>query len=161
MNDICRMGGRFRLQIFKDQEAADRGEALKIIDVHNKMTNASLAVISGLVGGTGSQTAFGYLGVGTSSTAVSAAHTALQGEIVTNGLERKASTNSRTTTTQTNDTLSLTATWTATGSSTIQEIGIFNAPSGGVMLARALTGTFAVTSGNVVIGTYTWTAVGN
>lgn len=153
--------GRFNIKVFENQEAFEKGEVMKEIDIRNKMTNASLAVISGLVGNTGSQTAFTYLAVGTSNTAVSAAHTALQAEITDTGLARAAATVSRETTNQTNDTLKLTYSWTATGSKTIEEIGILNAASSGTMLARALTGALPVVNTNIVVGTYTWTIVGN
>jgi len=155
MHDTCKMGGVFNLKVYD-------GDVLKQeIEVHNKMTNASLAVISGLVGNTGSQTAFGWLAVGTSSTAVSASHTALQAETVGSGLSRAAATVSRTTTTQTNDTLSFTKTFTVTGTVAIEEVGIFNASSTGTMLARALSGTVSVINGNSLVVTYTWTVVGN
>jgi hypothetical protein len=154
-------GGEFELKFYKDQKAFERGEFYDSCKVHNKMTNASLAVISGLVGNTGSQTAFTYLELGTSSTATSAAHTTLQAAITDTGLARASATVSRTTTTQTNDTLSLTKTWTASGAKTIEEIGVFNASSGGVMLCRALTGSKATANGNVVVATYTIQFVGN
>ena len=154
-------GGNFELSIYQNQTAYERGEVLRTVRVHNKMTTASFAVIAGLVGNTGSQTAFGYLALGTSTTAVSAAHTGLQAEISTNGLQRAVSVNSRTTTTQTNDTLNFVFAWTATGVSTVQEIGIFNAAAAGTMLARALTGAITTASGNVLTGTYTWQVVGN
>lgn len=159
--EVSLAGGIFELKLYKDNESFERGEYYDYVKVHNKQTNASLAVISGLVGNTGSQTAFGWLALGTSTTAVSAAHTALQAEITDTGLARAASTNSRTTTTQTNDTLSMTASWTASGSKSIEEIGIFNASSNGTMLARALTGTKAVTNGTTVTAVYTWQTVGN
>jgi len=120
----------------------------------NQITNASLAAISGLVGNTGSQTAFTYLALGTSNTATSASHTTLQAEITDSGLARHAATVTRSTTTQTNDTLQLDYTWTASGTKTVEEIGIFNASSGGVMLGRKLTTSLPVTSGINVVATY-------
>lgn len=161
MKDEAQFGGYFTLQIYKTEEDFESGKVQDEITVHNKMTNASLAVITGLVGNTGGQTAFGYLALGTSSTAVSAAHTALQAELSTLGLSRTASSQARTTTIQTNDTLTFTASWTVSGSTTIEEIGIFNASSSGTMLARALTTSKVVISGNVVTATYSWVAVGN
>ena len=122
--------------------------------IKNTITNASLAAVSGLVGNTGSQTAFTYLAVGTSSTAESAAHTALQAEITDTGLERAAATVSRVTTTQTNDTLQLYKEWTATGSKTVEEVGIFNAASTGVMLGRKLTTSKAVVDTDKLQVTY-------
>lgn len=154
-------GGTFKLRIYEDEAALAAGKPKRVISVHNKMTNASLAAIAGLIGNTGSQSPFGYLALGTGNTAPAASQSALIAEITTSGLARQASTNSRTTTAQTNDTLSMTATWTASGSQSVQEIGIFNATSLGVMLARALTGLISVASGNIVTATYTWQAVGN
>lgn len=120
----------------------------------NTITTAALAAVSGLVGNTGSQTAFTYLAVGTSSTAESAAHTALQAEVTDTGLERAAATVSRVTTTQTNDTLQLVKTWTATGAKTIEEVGIFNASSAGVMLGRKLTTTKTMADTDTLAITY-------
>jgi hypothetical protein len=120
----------------------------------NTITNAGLAAVAGLVGNTGSITAFTYLAVGTSSTAESAAHTALQAEITDSGLARASATVSRVTTTQTNDTLQLVYTWTASGSKTVEETGILNAASTGTMLGRKLTGSKAVASGETLQVTY-------
>lgn len=118
------------------------------------ITNAALAEISGLVGDTGSKTAFGYLAVGTGTTAESAAHTALVTETTGSGLARAAATVSQTTTTQTNDTLQLTKTWTVSGSVTIAEAASFNASSAGTMGARTLlSSTRSVVSGD----SYTYT----
>lgn len=162
MQDTMKLpGGVFELKIYANQEDANKGIVKDSVKVHNKMTNASLAVISGLVGNTGAQTAFGYAALGTSSTAVSASHTTLQAEISTIGLGRTSTTNARTTTSQTNDTLTFSASWTASGSTTIEEVGIFNASSSGTMLARALTTSKPVLSGNVVSLVYSWVVVGN
>ena len=120
----------------------------------NTITNAGLGVVSGLVGNVDSQTAFTYLAVGTSSTAESAAHTALQAEITTGGLERAAATVSRETTNQTNDTLQLTYTWTSSASHTVEETGAFNDASAGTMLGRKLTGSKSVVNTDQLVGTY-------
>lgn len=131
--------------------------------IKNKITNVSFAVIAGLMGNTGSQVAFGYLAVGTSSSAESAASTALGAEVSNHGLARAAATVSRVTTTQTNDTLQLVYTWTASGGSsdTIQEIGIFNDATVGVMLGRKLTGSKTVNSGEQLTATYKVTVTGD
>ena len=178
MNDECKLpGGDFKLELFKNKKEAGidilsrikKFFGLKIklyaplasVEVHNKMTNDSLAVLTGLAGNTGGYSAFTYLEVGTSNTAVSASHTALQSAITDSGLARASATVSQITTAQTNDTLKLTYNWTASASKTIEEIGVFNASSSGTMLARALTGSVSVISGNVLVGTYTWRVVGN
>lgn len=157
----AKFGGVYNLKLYENQEDFLKGIIKKEVDVHNKMTNVSLAVITGLVFNTGAQTAFTYLALGTGSGAVSAGSTTLGTELSTLGLSRTTATISQTTTAQTNDTASLTHTWNVTGSTTINEIGIFNASSNGVMCARALTGAIPVQNTNVLVGTYTWQAVGN
>lgn len=122
--------------------------------VDNLIVSAGKAAIAGLVGNTGSISAFTYIAVGSSSTAVSAGQTALQAEISTNGLSRASATVSRTTTTVTNDTLTLAKTFTLSGSSTVEEVGVLNAASTGIMLGRALTGSKSFTSGDLFAVTY-------
>lgn len=122
--------------------------------LHNLGTSARLPVIAGLYGGVDSQTAFTYLALGETATAVSAAHTALALEITGSGLERAAATVSRVQTNIANDTTQLSKVWTATGSKIIEEIGYFNASSGGTMGGRALTGTKSIESGGTLTATY-------
>ena len=118
------------------------------------ITNAGLAVVSGLLLDTGSETAFTYLELGTGTTAFAATQTALVTPITDSGLARAAATVSQETTTATDDTSQLTKQWTASGSKTVAETGIFNGSSGGTMLARTkLTTARALTSGD----TYTYT----
>ena len=121
--------------------------------INNGITNAGFAQLA-LLAGDASATPFTYLAVGTDATAFAASQTALVAEVVDSGLERASATVSRVTTTVTNDTLQLTKTWTATGSKTIEEIGIFNASSAGTMLGRALTTSKALTSTDILVGTY-------
>jgi hypothetical protein len=101
----------------------------------NIVTNVGLAevirlVFSGLTG-----TKFGYLAIGTGTTAEAATDTELGHEIA-----RKSATVTQTTTTITNDTAKLEATFSKddglTGTSNVSESGIFNASTGGVLLAR-------------------------
>lgn len=107
---------------------------------HNGITNAGFAAVAGLVGNTGTITAFTYLAIGTDSTAFAASQTALIAESASSGLTRAAATVSRVTTTQTNDTLQLLHTWTCgvAGPVVIQEVGSFNDPTTGIMLGRAV-----------------------
>lgn len=146
--DIEKTSGLVNLKIIRNNVCIDE------ITVHNGITNAGFAAMAGLVGNTGSVTAFTYLAVGSSSTAFAASQTALVGEISTSGLSRASATVSRVTTTQTNDTLQLTKTFTLSGSATVEEVGAFNASSSGVMLGRALTGTLTLVSGDELIITY-------
>lgn len=122
-------------------------------DVINTVVTAGKAQIA-LLAGDASATPFTFLAVGTSSTAVSVGQTALVAEITTLGLARASATVSRVTTTVTNDTLQLVYTWTASGSVTVEEIGILNASSAGTMLARALTGTKTLVNNDQLVATY-------
>lgn len=121
--------------------------------VNNLITSAGKAQLA-LLAGDASATPFTYLALGTSTTAPAIGQTALIAEITTNGLGRAAATVSRVTTDVTNDTLQLTYTWTATGSVTVEEIGIFNASSSGVMLGRALTQTKSLVNTEQITAIY-------
>lgn len=104
----------------------------------NTVVNAGKAVVAGLLNGVVTNF-FDYIAIGTGSTAPAAGQTALVTEITTNGGQRAASTNTRVTTTVTNDTAQLSLTYTFTGTLTgIAETGIFDASSSGNMLARTL-----------------------
>jgi len=120
----------------------------------NTITYGGLAVVSGLIGDVDTQTSFTYLAVGTSSAAENDSHTALTAEIVDTGLERAKATVTRETTTQTNDTLQLVKTWTATGTKAVEEVGSFNALASGDMLGRKLTTTKTVNNTETLTGTY-------
>jgi hypothetical protein len=101
----------------------------------NIITDVGLAAIIRLVFSGLTETKFGYLAIGTGTTAESASDTALVSEI-----KRKAATISQTTTSVTGDTALVSATFSKadglTGTSNVSEAGIFNASSGGILLAR-------------------------
>lgn len=121
--------------------------------VHNLVTTVGFAQLA-LLAGDASAVPFTYIAVGTSSTAPAIGDTTLGAEITDSGLARVAGTVSRITTTGTNDTYKITTTWTASGSKTIEEVGVFNASSAGTMLSRALTTSKAVVSGETITCTY-------
>ena len=129
------------------------GKIRDTFEVKNLVTTVGFAQLA-LLAGDATAVPFTYLAVGTSSTAVDISDTTLNAETKTNGLERVAGTVSRVTTTGTNDTYKITTTWTATGSVSVEEVGVFNAASGGTVLSHALTGTKAVTSGETLTGEY-------
>jgi hypothetical protein len=142
--------GKFKIDIYtKEGKLRDSTGWIK-----NLTTNTGKAAFAGLVGNTGSITAFTYLAVGTSNTAVAASQTALSAEIVDAGLERASATISRVTTTVTNDTLVFTKTFTATATRVIEEVGYFNASSSGIMGGRALTTTKTVNNTEQIVVTY-------
>lgn len=120
----------------------------------NIITSAGKAQMA-LLAGDASAVPFTYLELGTSSTTPVVGDTALGAAITDTGLARVAATVSRITTSVSNDTLSLVGNWTASGAKTIAEIGIFNASSGGTMLARKLTGATTTENGSIIQFTYT------
>jgi len=94
--------------------------------------------------------AFDYLALGDTNTTFNVSDTTLANEITDSGLKRESGSPS-----QSGAVTTWTYEWTATGTKTIKEAGIFNADTGGTLLARQVLGTErAVTSGN----TYTLTA---
>ncbi len=147
--DKTGLQGRIKLDIY------DKNGVLKDSTgwINNIITNAGKAQIA-LLAGDATAIPFTYLAVGTSSTAVAATDTTLTAEVSTSGLARAAGTVSRVTTTVTNDTLNVTYTWTASGTITVQEVGLFNAASVGTMLGHALTGAKLVNNTDILVGTY-------
>jgi hypothetical protein len=101
----------------------------------NIITNVGLAAMIRLIFSGLTETKFGYLAIGTGTTAEAATDTALQNEI-----KRKTATVTQVTTSITGDTALCEATFSSadglSGSHNVSEAGIFNASSGGILLAR-------------------------
>ncbi len=137
-------------------EVRDKDGNLKDREVvENLIVNTGLAEIAGLVGNTGSPTAFTYLAVGSASTAAAATDTTLETELTDGGLKRASATVTRTTTTATNDTLQLVKTFNVTGTKTVREVGVFNNSTSGTMLSRSvLTADKNLESGDTFTLTY-------
>jgi len=101
----------------------------------NVITDVGLACIIRLVFAGLTEDKFGYLAIGSGTTAEAVTDTALQYEII-----RKAATVTQTTTTITDDTALLESTFSSadglTGTMNISETGIFNLSAAGDLLAR-------------------------
>ena len=104
-------------------------------DMENIITNAGLAAMIRLVFAAFTETKFSYLAIGTGTSTESATDTALQQEV-----KRKVATQTQVTTNIQNDTCLNEATFSSadglSGSMSISEAGLFNASSGGTLLAR-------------------------
>lgn len=124
------------------------------LEQHNLFVNAGIANLTALMGGVGTPSVFGYLEVGTGTTAAAAAQTTLETAITDSGLARAASTNTQVTTTVANDTLRMTKTWAVTGTKAITEIGAFDAAVAGNMAGRSVFSAINVVNGYTFIGTY-------
>lgn len=142
--------GRIHVEVINhDGSIADKR------DIKNLIMTVGKAAIAGLIGGVGGVPVFAWIAVGTSNTAASAGQTTLGAEISTNGLSRAATTNTLTTVTTTNDTLSMAKTFSISGSSTVQEIGFFNASSSGTMGGRQVISPLSLVNGQQLAVTYT------
>lgn len=150
MKNTLKLKGTYKFTI-KDVA----GKVRDTFEVENLVTNAGFAEIAALIGAIGSPTEFTYMAVGTDNTAPVVTDTTLGAEIVDSGLERAVGTVSRVTTSVADDTYKVTYTWTATGSKTVEEVGVFNAGAAGDMLSHALTTSKAVTNGETLTGEYT------
>lgn len=148
MNEI-KLKGFGTVEVF-DKE----GTLISKNEFTNLITSAGKAAIAALIGNISSPTAFGYLAVGSSATAPAIGDTTLTAEISTNGLSRAAVTPTQVTTTVTNDTIQFVKSFSVSGSSTVQEVGIFNASPSGIMLGHALTGGQSVVNTNTFVVTY-------
>lgn len=131
------------------------GRYVKRLVRHNTITNVGHAIANGLMSNQGSYGFATYLAIGIGTETGSTA-TALNSEITTNGGARANGTASQVTTTVTNDTTSLTHTWTFTGSFAITEEGILTAASSGSLLAYQTFSAINVVSGNTLQVTHTY-----
>lgn len=118
------------------------------MSVANLITNAGIAAIAGRINGHGWLNAFTYIALGTGTTAANVADTTLEAELSTSGLARANGTVDRETDTVTNDTASITYTWTASGSAAVTESGVLNAASDGILLNRQVFSAVNLVNGN-------------
>ncbi|MGB9759884.1 MAG: hypothetical protein ACPLZG_08690 [Thermoproteota archaeon] len=140
--DNLKLKGILRVEHYRNGKKID--ERL----VENLIVDVGKSQVAGLIGAVVTD-AFGYVAVGTGTTSPASTDTALGSEVM-----RVASTNTRVTTNTTNDTLQLQAIFNFTESYSITEAGIFNASSGGVMLARQTFGAINVVSGDSIVITW-------
>jgi len=110
------------------------GRIKKYLKKKNVITNVGKAQVAGLINGVVT-TPFKYIAIGTGTTSPSANNTTLENEIA-----RKAGSTSRSSTNVSNDTAVVEATFSSadglSGSHNVSESGLFDAASGGHMLAR-------------------------
>lgn len=129
------------------------GEYVDELVIHNLVTSAGKeAIASRLISNTVAP--WSHIAIGSGIVAPSASDTTLGSEITTNGGARAAATTGLITTDVTNDTAQYTVTFTFTGPVTVSETGLFNAASGGTMIARVLKGPASFVAGETL--TVTW-----
>lgn len=136
--------------VLKDRDGKIKEERV----IKNLIVNAGKAEVAALIGAVAGGVAFGYIAIGTGTTAPAAANTTLEAEITTGGGARAASVNTQVTTTVTNDTLQAVKTFTFTLSFAVTESGLFNDATAGDMLARQTFSVINVANGDTL--TVTW-----
>jgi hypothetical protein len=94
-----------------------------------------------------------YLGLGTGTTDPAKTDTSIEGEITDSGLAKGAATVAQATTTSTNDTLSLSKTWTVSGSKAIAKIGAIRSDGSSLYAIAKFTSAKNVTAGDSFTGT--------
>lgn len=102
----------------------------------NLITTAGLAQFGNIATNSGATTKFQYIAIGSDGTTPTTSDTALGSELTTGTLARKAATHGAIGATQT-----LKATFTAPSSTTVNETGVFDDASVGVMLNRYVFGS--------------------
>lgn len=151
MEDTLKLTGNVRLHHIRG------GAIIDTRAVKNLVTNAGLALVAGLIVKDVGGTAFDEIAIGTGTTAAALTDTILQAEITTSGGQRRTGANvtgTRVTTDVTNDTAQWVTTFTFTGSFAVTEVGIFNDPTTGTLLARAVFAAINVVSGDSLQITY-------
>ena len=115
----------------------------------NTACNTGKAQIAGYISGivANNTNMFKYLAIGTGTTAAATTDTTLVSEVGT----RVTATNSRQTTTYTNDTSRLLGTFTFNASTAITEAGVFDASTTGTVCARQTVGTLSMASGDSLV----------
>ena len=120
-------------------------------EIPNLITSAGKARVADLLitdVGSAAPAFFNYIAIGTGTNAAAAGDTTLQTEISTNGGQRTDATGTRVTTSVTNDTAQLVATFNFTGSFAVTESGVFDDISTGTLLARQVFSAINVASGD-------------
>lgn len=157
IHEEARVVGLYKLELFDVSRSGLRAPTPhEILEFNNLLTNAGGALAEDLLigaGGTVFSNANAYIGVGNGTTAVSAAHTDLQGASKT----RKAM--NSTFPSRASQTLTFKSTFgTSDANYSWEEMAVFNASSVGTMLSRALVSApFTKTSSLSIDATFTWT----
>ena len=132
-----------------------QAEIVDVRDIKNLITSAGKAQMAGLaLSDVNVGSAFDFIAIGIGSTVIAVGDTALSSEITTNGGARAAATGTRVQTSVGSDTAQLALTYTFAGAFAVVESGIFNASTGGIMLARQGFAALNVVSGDTL--TVTW-----
>ena len=143
INDYTKVRGNVEIIITKAN-----GEVIKD-EGHNLVVDGGKAMITSILSGNSSILPV-YMALGSGSTTPAGTDTALESELSVSGLTRTSATPVQATTTTTNDTMKYDVTFTALGTASVSEVGIFDAASAGNMLCRRVFSTKPIESGDTI-----------
>jgi len=124
----------------------------QVVEVPNTIMNVGFSTVSALAGsGITAPNKFGWMALGIGSTTVAATQTTLGSQYL-----KIVTANSQTTTTVTDDTLTMIGSFTVDATKTINEAGLFNASglNTGSMLARTCFADISAISGDSINATW-------
>ena len=147
-NETHEMGQSWNVEIIL------RGEDGKIKEsrnIHNLVTTQGKYHVADQLSSSPTQTAMGYMGIGTGSTAAAITDTTLETELDRNALTSR---------TDALNIVTYVGNWAAgDGTGSITEAGIFNASSSGTMLVRAVFSTINKAALDTLLITWTLTVI--
>lgn len=143
INDYTKVRGNVEIIITKAN-----GEVIKD-EGHNLVVDGGKAMITSILSGNSSILPV-YMALGSGSTTPAGTDTALESELSVSGLTRTSATPVQATTTTTNDTMKYDVTFTALGTASVSEVGIFDAASSGNMLCRRVFSPKPIESGDTI-----------
>ena len=144
MKEKTGLSGKFKLELVSPE-----GTIKAVREIPNTIMNTGLAEMSGLLLSDVGGNAFDHLALGEDNTAPNATQSSLISEAYRTGGD-----GTQETTAQTDDTAQLSGSFSITSSVTLQEAGIFNSSSGGVMLARTTYSSISASNGDTVNAVY-------
>lgn len=150
MSDDVQPQGRITLT-HRDSD----GNIKNVKHIKNVVTDSGKAGVAKRIAETETTTPYDWIAIGTDSTSASSSDTSLGSEITSGGGSRtQDGTTTTETTSVTDDTAVVDVTFDFTSSFGVEESGLFDASSGGTMLARQTFSTINVSNGDSL--TVTW-----
>ncbi|WP_141500959.1 hypothetical protein [Paenibacillus luteus] len=137
MNEGLQVTGHISWQLIRNGAVVEHGERDNVITTVGKNALAAL-----LISANAGTTLVTHMGFGTATTAVAAGDTALGTELSGGGYARVSVSRSN----PSGNVIQYVATLTGLSGVTVQEAGLFNAATGGVLFAHQLTGAVTLST---------------
>jgi len=136
MKSLIKISGRLKVILLR------KGKIVEVHESRNLVVNSGLSHIADQLSASPNQSAMSHMAIGTGTTSPSGSDTSLQNEVARVALSSRSDSGT---------TITYSATFgVGTGTGAITEAGIFNAGSGGTMLARSTFGAVNKGSNDVL-----------